>query len=247
MISIAIKTADRKQKGPEYPNYLRRTLENLQRAGVFDSRHLAGDVVLVDSGVGPDPRVFLATEANGFPRVRVDSAPRTLHQNAAHAIRVAAQNEQADWALVLEDDIDVCARFLESVAKWLEDHAVDGLMLYSFGANYAQIRQCRARGEAVWMYPCHAFYGALACAWRREHAAALAEWLGQDPGLIQKDGEKVRDRGHDLLLGRWGRTMGLAHFRASAPCFIQHIGLESGLGNRKIEYGGWSGPTWSYA
>ena len=248
MISVAIKTADRRQKGPEWPNYLRRTLENLQRGGVFDSKHLAGDIVLMDSGVGPDPWCFLAMEADGFPRVRIDSGePRTLHQNAANAIRVAARNEEADWVLVLEDDIDVCARFLESVALWLEDHAVDGLMMYAFGANYAQIRQCRAQGKAVWMYPCHAFYGALACAWRRGHASALAEWLGDDPGIVQEDGGKVRNRGHDLLLGRWGKAMGLTHFRASAPCFIQHIGVESGLGNKKITYGGWSGPTWSYA
>ena len=244
MISVAIKTADR------YPrvNYLRQTLNNLQRAGVFDSHHLAGDIVLMDSGIGPDPRVFLAKEADGFLRVRIDSEfHRTLHQNAANAIRVAAQEERADWVLVLEDDIDVCARFLESVARWLEDYVVDGPMLYSFGANYAQIRACKTRGESVWFYPCHAFYGALACAWRRGHASSLAEWLGQDPGIVQEDGGKVRNRGHDLLLGQWGKVMGLTHFRASVPCFIQHIGLESGLNNKKIEYAGWCGPSWCYA
>ncbi len=244
MISIAIKTADRSHKGR--PNYLRRTLENLKRGGVFDSAYLAGDIVLMDSGVG-SALAFAEDESAGFPRITISSAPRTLHQNAASAIRTAAQQEQADWALVLEDDINVCARFLESVERWLEDHAVASLMLYAFGANYAQIRQCRARGDAVWMYPCHAFYGALACAWRREHAAALADWLGPDPFYLNKDGGEIRNRGHDLLLARWGKAMGLTHFRASAPCFIQHIGLESGLDNKKIEYGGWSGPSWCYA
>ncbi len=244
MISVAIKTADRSPKR----NYLRQTLSNLQRAGVFDSQHLAGDIVLMDSGIGPDPRVFLAGGANGFPRVRIDGEDfRTLHQNAACAIRVAAREERADWVLVLEDDIDVCARFLESVEAWLGDHAVDGPMMYVFGANYAHIQARVQEGKSIWHYPCHAFYGALACAWRRGHAAALAEWLGPDPFYLNKDGGEIRNRGHDLLLARWGKAMGLTHFRASAPCFIQHIGLESGLDNKKIEYGGWSGPSWCYA
>src|SRR5690606_22110405 len=121
----------------------------------------------------------------------------------------------ARWAMVIEDDIDVCADFLESVETWLEEHARADRLMYALGANYAQIEFVAAQGGTEWAYPVPAFYGAQALAWAREDAAQLAEWLGPDPSY---DGK--RDHGHDLLLQRWGATRGLRFFAAAAPCFV---------------------------
>lgn len=237
MIDVAVKTIDR---GPKR-NYLGETLSNLTRSGVFKSPNL-GQMTLVDQSL--DSAAFMRSQK--AEHLTVDnSASRTMHQNAQRCIELVGSGS-AEWGLVIEDDIDTCDWFLESVADWLEDHEVEGPMMYVFGANYAQIRHAVKLGRTAWTYPCSAFYGALACAWRREVAKELAAWLGPDPGYINKDGGKIRNRGHDLMLGRWGHAMKLKHFLASCPCFIQHIGLESGLDNKKIQYAGFAGRDWRY-
>lgn len=246
-IAVAIKTADRGVNGSR--NYLGDTLDNLERAGVFRSPCLHGPVTLIDTGRGESPGFALRASAPYGEHTRVDyERPRTMHENATHAIRTAA-SAGADFALVLEDDIDVCDRFLDSVAAWLEDHARPDPMMYSFGANYGQIRAAWQRGHTSWDYPVGAFYGALACAWSRASAEDLLEWYGPDPHypkVVDDVLHKIRDCGHDLRLGHWGRERGLTHFLASAPCFVQHVGHESGIGNRKIQYAGWAGRGWSY-
>lgn len=222
-ISIAIKTC-RRESGVDY---LRQTIANLKRGGVMASAHLSGDIHIV---VGLD----------GI----------SLHQNAQRAIEIAAADPNADYCLVLEDDIDVCANFLESVANWLLDHASDecrtrlqiyGSRMYVFGANYSQITAAVARGETFWDYPIGAFYGAQALAWSRSDAEQLAQWLGPDPHY-----NEVRNHGHDLLLQRWGASIGLTHFLASAPSFVQHIGGQSGIGNRFFQFQSWPGRDWEY-
>lgn len=249
-IGVAIKTADRGAVGSR--NYIGATLANLRRAGAFGSEHLAGDIVLVDTGRGDAPD-YIRRAVSGDPALdgaplEIDSAgERSLHANAARAIQRAAATEGADYALVLEDDTDFCDDFLGSVARWLADHD-DGLPnMFAFGANYRQIGAAWRRGETSWPYPCNSFYGAVACAWRREWALDVLDWYGPDPAYLNQDGSRIYDRGHDLMLGRWGRERhGLRHYVASAPCFVQHVGEESGLGNRVITYGSWCGPGWSY-
>lgn len=219
-ISIAIKTC-RRESGVKY---LRQTIANLDRGGVKSSAHLSG-IHTVDGSDG-----------------------RSLHQNAQRAIEIAAADPNADYCLVLEDDIDVCANFLESVANWLLDHASDNRRnhsqiggMYVFGANYSQITAAVARGETSWLYPISAFYGAQALAWSRSDAEQLAQWLGPDPHY-----NEVRNHGHDLLLQKWGASIGLTHFLASAPSFVQHIGGQSGIGNRFFQFQSWPGRDWEY-
>ncbi len=262
-VAIAVKTIDRGAWPPKARNYLGATLANFERSGVFESEHLHS-LTLVDSG-SPKPVEFLRSEV-GEP-VEVDARPdgprtfeilpdrrvivemprkrRNLHANAARAIQIAG-SAGADWAMVVEDDIDVCGDFLESVVAWLEDHAQPSPMMYVFGANYRQIRMLYRERKTVWRYPARNFYGALCCVWSPADALDVVDWYGDDPAYLDKDGGKIYGRGHDLMLGRWGQDRGVTHFWTSVPCFIQHIGLNSGLGNRRIQYAGWRGPGYSY-
>jgi glycosyltransferase involved in cell wall biosynthesis len=93
----------------------------------------------------------------------------------------------------------------------------------------------------LWRYPIEYFYGAQALAFSTEDAQHLAEWLGTDPQYQGK-----RDRHHDLLLQDWGRELGLTHFAASVPCFVQHVGEESSLGNSVFRFDSWPGHDWRY-
>lgn len=233
-IAIAIKTVDR---SPE-PNYLGQTLRNLERAGVFESEHFHS-LTIVDGG-SVDLAAYIMSESVSQMDAIVDHAERTLQQNARRAIKVAASTD-ADWCLVLEDDIDVCDDFLGSVARWLEEHASDEFPMYVFGANYQNVALEEALNETLWRYPIGYFYGAQALAWKREVAAELAEWLGPDP-----DYDGNRDRHHDLLLRRWAEEKGFEHFGGTVPAFVQHIGKSSTLGNVYFQFGTWRGPNWRY-
>jgi hypothetical protein len=254
-IAIAVKTIDRGAYPPKTRNYLGETMANLERAGVFSSPHLHS-LTLVDSG-SPDPDTFFEAELGCTPDtgfinlhgqevwVDIPDERRNYHRNAQHAIRIAAESG-ATWAMVIEDDIDVCSEFLESAVSWLADHKQPSPMMYVFGANYSHIRNLYRKGGTVWTYGVGGFYGALCCAWSPEDALDLVEWYGPDPAYLNKNGSKIYGRGHDLMLARWGKERGIKHFLATVPCFIQHIGLESGLGNRVIEYAGWRGRGYSY-
>jgi hypothetical protein len=231
-IAVAIKTAKR---GKDRKDYLQETLENLYRS-VKGSRALSFPLFTVHTE-GPVCRLLsLAVPA---PVRVLDGPHRTLHQNACMSIAIAADAE-TDWAMVLEDDLDFCDDFIGSVLRWLYRNEREGCPMYAFGANYTQIQSCVARKAQFWTYPVSAFYGAQALVWRSAVAKNLAEWLGPDP-----DYNGVRDHGHDLLLQKWGHLY-TRFFLASAPSFVQHIGEESGIGNRFFRFPSWPGRDWRY-
>lgn len=194
-------------------NYLATTIDNLDRAGVGASAHLAS---------------FGIQDGTGL----------TLHQNAQRAIARAAA-PGADYAMVLEDDLDFVDDFLENALAWVENHPDE--LMYVLGANYAQIQAAMARGRDFWPYPVTAFYGAQALVWHREDAEELAKWLGPDPSY-----NGITDHGHDLKLQAWGKHRGATHFIASAPSMVQHIGRQSGIGNRFFQFESFPGHEWVY-
>ncbi len=240
-ISIVIKTLDRSAVGST--NYLGKTLHNLKRGGVFSSPHL-GSIDIVDGGSLNFGRYIQSEVPNIQHKVICSTSMSTLQQNGQRSIQCGAKRaKQAgyQWVMVLEDDVDVCGDFLESIIAWLEDHATPNPNMYVLGASYEQIEQCIQDGMTWWDYPINAFYGAQALVWRTRDAVQLAEWLGPNPS---KDG--TTDCKHDLLLQDWGRELGLEYFMATAPSLVQHIGIQSGIDNRFFEFRSWPGRDWVY-
>lgn len=252
-LAMVIKTRDRRPVGQ--PNYLGATLHHLARSGLWESSVLHS-LQIVDSG-SPDPREYIATEVTPYVpsglsshRLLIDlgvtGLARTLHQTAALAIRRGAATG-APWMLVLDDDIDVCDQFADAVVAWLEDHATPAQVLYAFGANFPHIQRCVLKGGTLWPYPVGALYGAQALAWSHDDAMQLADWLGPDPShepSLDPAGDGVRNW-HHLLIG-WGRSRDVTHFAASAPSFVDHVGVGSGLNNKFFRFASWLGPGWRY-
>lgn len=229
MFHATMITVDRSPK----QNFLRRTLENLTRSGVFASPLLDG-FTIVDSG----SRVSFIDDAtvNVERDVAIDSAVRVPTENAARALKLGAESG-SPWVLFLEDDIDVCGRFVESTAAWLGEHE-RAYKVFPLGANYDAVKGCVRRGERAWPYGVAQYYGTLAVAMRRETAADLAAFLA----------ERAHRQEYDLLMAEWARGQGISHFLTPAPSFVQHIGVESVIrpGSVFHTYETWPGPTWIY-
>lgn len=241
-IAVVIKAARRAANGDEY---LKQTVENLMRSVGLLSPILRTVLVSWTEGPVTGPSVVIpeAKFVTGpIPLLTSEINRLTLHQNAARSIHLAAE-AGAEWAMVIEDDIDFCADFLGSVLRWVHDVERTGEVfpMYVLGANYAQIEAARMQGHIFWHYPPKAFYGNQALMWRTSVAKKLVEWLGPDPNY-----NGVRDHGHDLLLGKWGLLQSPACFCASAPSFVQHIGETSGIGNKSFHFPTWPGREWKY-
>lgn len=271
-INVVIETKDRRLVGGE--NYLGQTLQNMKRAGVFDTT-LLNSLTIVSGGELPD---FYETEVR--PLI-IDTVYEFVHcikdctrqQNAARAIQFGSVNKDADWVLKLEDDLDFIDDFLGNVARWLTDVSHVNAAMFVLGATFQQVSQAhfepgetllvpgpsfprvRAafdRGEIAMTHPVAGWYAAQALLWRRPVAESLGLWLGDDPYLW--DGkEKHRHRGHDLLLQVWAQELGAKHFLVSCPAFVQHIGRQSNLNQPEIGHVQpffefpWPGREWSYS
>lgn len=165
--------------------------------------------------------------------------------NVANALRVGSGMGEPQWVLFLEDDIDVCADFFDSVGAWLDDHAREDRRIYSFGANYPQVQELYGQGIYAWDYPIEQFYGTQSFAIRPGDALSLAEYIREHCYDRSPDGTQW-----DLLMQDWSREKypEIDHFLASCPAFVDHIGEESVVmpGRKGHTYPSWPGREWSY-
>jgi len=222
------------------PNFLSETMENLRRSDLATSYRLER-LTVVDSGTSIEWAIPAVIPSQ---RVRMVGAPtpRCANLNVATALRMGQTG--MPWILFLEDDIDVCANFFDSVGAWLDDHAREDRRVYSFGANYGDVKEIARAGGTSWNYPIRMFYGTQAFAIRSSDAVDLADHLEANP-------EHCGDgTGYDLLMHGWSKARwpDVKHYLASVPSFVQHIGMSSVIRPRKIihTFPSWPGRGWSY-
>lgn len=238
-IAVVMITLDRSPK----KNYLGETLTNLERGGLWKSPRLRS-FTLVDSG-SPNVYPYFFSQFN-FPRgIEVDTTNnrRNARENVARALHLGADTG-APWVLFTEDDIDVCANFLDSVGKWLDENTIEHCHIYAFGAAYDQIRAAYKLKATAWGYPVEAFYGTQCFAIRNEQAQSLAVWLETHRLVRGVDSPGA----YDLSMQEWSRANWpeFDYFRASVPNFVQHLGDESLIGNKFFKFPAWPGREWSY-
>lgn len=234
-IAVVMITMDRSPRR----NYFGETLDNLARAGVFRSHRLQSFTV-ADSRSG----TFAADEIadHGIEAaVLLPAEFRTANQNAARALRAGGESS-ARWVLFLEDDIDVCDRFLDGVGRWLDRNASIECPLYAFGAAYDLLVPLARVGIETWDYRVSDFYGTQAIAVRCADALTMADWIdahADDPNRVGS---------YDILLHGWAEQRGIEMFKASAPSFVQHVGNDSVIAPRGTVHAfeTWPGREWRY-
>ena len=136
------------------PNYLRTTLDNLERAGVF-STPLLHSFNLFNSYADSQRYIYEAIGSRPITVWHPQVGRRRATENAAEALRLGGKYREADWVLFLEDDIDVIKNFLESLQDWLERHKNKSL-IFPLGANYEELVYLARLGvvEASGLSPC---------------------------------------------------------------------------------------------
>lgn len=226
-VPIIITTFDRSPRGKR--NYLGDTLANLARSGLYRSQ-TPWTLIIVDGGSAPG---YLEREVPASlredPRVRLVRPPEgkvlTCNENAAVSWCVAGADADP-WTLVLEDDIDVCADFLDETVRWLEQHAAPDRHLYPLGAPHRDVADAAARGETSWEYPIGHYWGSQGTAAGKADAISLGAYLTAHP--VHASGSTYS---HDWMIGQWARETWptIAHFRCPAPGLVQHVGRESYL------------------
>jgi len=237
-IAVVMPTCDRT------PSYFVETLYNLQRAGLWASPRFHSFTICRDDV--DDNRDHVTVMEMFSVRVRGSASALLPCENAGRAL-VCGSLLPAPWVLYLEDDIDVCADFLDSVGDWLDDHANPAHRVYAFGAAYTpQIEAEIARGSSAWEYPVHAFYGTQAIALRAEDARSLGEYWQSNPMVrgVSAPGQ------YDLMLQDWLRNRYAdGRILASCPSMVAHLGHQSSIRPEDPSppvFDSWRGRDWRY-
>lgn len=236
-ITLVLLTRDRSPR----VNYLADTLKNLTRGGVWESNRLYQFIVVYS---GPN-RSFLIDALQHVPfHVSTKYSTRAkVNQHVSDAFRFGA-SYQSPWVLYIEDDIDVCAKFLDSVGGWLDDYARKEFRLYPLGAAFDDSLWASLRDHSAWRYNVNDFYGTQAVVVRWLDAVSIANWLLQ-PRFEENPGV------YDLHLQEWSHVHypELNYFLTPLPNFVQHVGEESLIipdRNTAHKFPAWAGRDWFY-
>jgi len=235
---IVISTADRSPGD----NYLLDTLENLQASGVFSSR-IPHELVIVDTGKGVRHRaqaeIWLATR--GIPATVITPEEKCSGlRNAAEGLKYASLT--ASWVIFLEDDVETCGMFLESVSAWLSDLPESEYDFHPLCAGYSS-KAGRERTQKVWEFPISAFYGTQGYVVSRQVARSIGVYLDE---LEDQTHQRF---GHDMAIKAWAnkRWPELIYFQAPGMDFVQHIGKNSSIHpGRFHQYPHFGGLRWTY-
>lgn len=258
-VAVTLETVDRRKQG--VPNYLAETLRSMRRAGVWDCPYLSFFGIVQDNN--PRGTDFWEEIDPLLPQgTLVDAQNRGRRPNALRAIEWAAEQD-CDWVVTLEDDVDFISQFLDGTVQWLERHKHLRAVMYPLGSAWGETvtpvntalymepgesvlgpgtsfqyaRRVLESGQDFVLNP--GYWGGQALAWRRETALELCEWFRRhidDPDV----------GGKDVLLQKWGQGTGLRWpFCSPVPSFVQHVGRYSYMGTAFFEFP-WPGREWRY-
>jgi len=155
----------------------------------------------------------------------------------------------AEFVIMLEDDVEFCASFMESIDLWMsrnfkpEKHKMVPIVAF-FTPRKGVMGAFRA-GHNIWKYTVAKFYGRQCILVPREFCDEIAEWFIAN--------FRGRSGGHDLVLKNWmiHKFPNRPYLYSSVPCFVQHIGKKSSFIDRKkttlkpVSFS-FQGETWSY-
>lgn len=213
-IPIVLITKDRSPK----QNYIFQTIDSLKNGGVFDSEHFHSLTILDDF-----------SNDTYIKRIRnhIEKLPITLitHSevagskgNAERAHRLLASlTDETNWGMVMEDDITVCSRFLESAIGWVNDCQAEVRRIYFMALPSIP------HGSKKDCYETSSFYGSQCYIVRTSDSLSIAEFLNTAGPF---------NNGHDTKLLKWLRATYEKKYHkvcSPVPTLIQHVGVESSI------------------
>jgi hypothetical protein len=219
-ISCSILTNPRKEP------YLQRTLESLNKAGVFSHKELLPFRLVAGS---PNPEHFLPYRNDArflvedFPQ---EEADRHIFQHAGAALRATwghrrclhpwRANPNCDALLVMEDDIEVTSDFtqkLMTVAETVSKQFGKRWVITLYTPQSKEPLEAHKDGKKWIFRQYDNFFGAQAVLYsiraRDEYMAFLVDHVIQKP--------------HDLALPEVLKMLEIP-LLGSAPCLVQHTG-----------------------
>lgn len=235
---LTMRTANRAPKR----NYVDGTLGRLHQQGVdLTALHLCA--------TAPDVR-WLEPLLASLPRPMLHVPDRVLGANDNGLAQVSAGLEtDADWILLLEDDLSFCADFVGSVERWLARYARADRNLYRFFG----FTQAPSKTTEAYDCPLKSLRASQAVALRRTDAEDFLAWGRANLRTWRKSPQGGGSTADPLIafdkflacwsLTRWPGRPGVI----SQPYFVKHIGDQSSLhrfGARNDRF--YAGDRWSY-
>ena len=233
-LSVTMRTADRGRPTPGRtlgggPNYLAGTLDRLHADGADPRLLLCAshpDTAWLDPAVDP---------WRSRLRLDVPTVARTANENGLAQVRAGlTRDPQADWILILEDDLAFCADFLGSVRRWLAAVDRPDRSVYRlFGFRVRPTRGALAYDDPSILT---GLCGTQAVALRRADAADFLTWATANLAAWGAARGNVA-LAFDKLIGSWSRARwpGRPAVMAS-PMLVAHLGDISSLHRRAIRY-----------
>lgn len=242
--AISICTVNRGER-----TYLGATVQNLLERGVpreaihVFPTHPETDWVFAQ--LQGAAAVWPLSERATEPVITVHRPEVLCHRNANGLRQVSVLDRvEADWLVMLEDDVQVCDDFLGSLDRWLEDHARPDVVFYRLLTLGSDRRDpvygapSGYAGPAARLCSNWEVFGAQAVVMRADHAREFAAW-GQEnrehfrPTMAPF--QTRREDGFDKMIGYWSRDTrpGSYHLVAS-PHLVLHVGETSSLHKRGL-------------
>ncbi len=163
----------------------------------------------------------------------------SLNENSCRALEAAA-GDGSEGVVFVQDDAGPIRDFVGSTERWLEAHQVEDVHVYPLAHAYALDQVCLylpTPDAQRWNYPIEGFFGAVALVIRASMVPSLITYI-KESGL---------SLAFDILVGRWHRSISQSTFLiAPIPCFVDHLGSKSTIGNTVGQYPCFLGQEWAY-
>ena len=216
--AIGITTVNRYPK----KNYLKKTLRNMERGGIFKYKDVT--VTVSDSGSQNGLlhiRDYTKEYQDIWHKVEFLEHPTRLcaNDNVAKILRHCAKKTDK-YVMYMQDDVDIRPMFMESVDSFVEKYPDE--IMWTFHAAYSEVLTRAKSKKDKWRYPLKNYYGSLCYVLRIDQALEYADELSK----LARQGT---GKGGDIILSKWLRNKHGegAKIAASCPCYVQHIGEES--------------------
>lgn len=249
----SIITFNRKENFSNLPDYLDMTITSLKKSGFFESTI---DATLFLNDSGPKEKSHIIKYENNpkiqcfyleqFPKFEVHVGYSEIVKKANYNAFLALERSldyDYEWFIFMEDDLEFCNRFIESVDLYIQDWITSSDRLISFYTPYEQVEACYKQKVHAWKYRVGDFYGAQCFAIRKVDVGYLLNHLKKlfipnSPWGLAVD--------INLKHWLWDNYPAYNFFVASVPSFVQHKGNMSSLSSHQHVAQSYKGEQWTY-